>query len=88
MSYRVTTTKGYDRKFRKLDFITQRMVMQWIKKSLSECDNPRRNGKPLTGDFKGLWRYRIGDYRLIVDIQDEELVIVAIDIGHRRDIYR
>ena len=88
MSYRVTTTRAYDRKFRKLDFITQRTIMQWIKKNIVSCDNPRQHGKALTGDLKGLWRYRIGDYRLIVDIRDKELVIVAIDIGPRRDIYR
>ena len=46
------------------------------------------HGKALSGNLKGLWRYRIGDYRLIADIQDNELVIVAIDIGHRREIYR
>lgn len=52
-----------------------------------ETDNPRLHGKALTGDLKGLWRYRIGDYRLLADINDFELVIIAIDIGHRREIY-
>ena len=88
MSYRVTTTKAYGRKFRKLDFIAQRTIMQWIKKNLSSCDNPRQHGKALTGDFKGLWRYRVGDYRLIADIRDEELIIIALDIGPRRECCR
>ena len=88
MSYRIELSTRFKRSFKKLDFVTQRTVSRWIVKNLEATDNPRRHGKPLTGDFKGLWRYRIGDYRLIVDIWDEELVIVAIDIGHRRDIYR
>ena len=52
-----------------------------------DTDDPRFHGKALTGNLKGLWRYRIMDYRLIVDIQDEELVIVAIDFEHRSKIY-
>ncbi|MBE3061911.1 MAG: type II toxin-antitoxin system RelE/ParE family toxin, partial [Cutibacterium acnes] len=45
-------------------------------------------GKPLTGDLSGLWRYRIGDYRLICTLNDDRLIILALSIGHRRDIYR
>lgn len=88
MSYSVVTGKTFDRKFRKLDFVTQRTIMKWVKSHLQGCENPRAFGKALTGDLKGLWRYRIGDYRLIVDIMDSELVIVAVDIGHRREVYR
>ena len=88
MSYTVTTAPSYDRSFRKLDFVTQRTVLKWIKKNLEGCEDPRLHGKALTGNFKRFWRYRIGDYRLLADIQDSELVIVAIDIGHRKDIYR
>ena len=88
MSYTVTTAHSYDRSSRKLDFVTQRTVSKWIKKNLEGCEDPRLHGKALTGNFKGFWRYRIGDYRLLADIQDSELVIVAIDIGHRKDIYR
>ncbi|EGF75734.1 toxin-antitoxin system, toxin component, RelE family, partial [Cutibacterium acnes HL099PA1] len=46
------------------------------------------HGKPLTGDLSGLWRYRIGDYRLICTLNDNRLTILALSIGHRRDIYR
>jgi len=64
-----------------------RIILKWVKKNIIETDNPRLHGKALTGDLKGLWRYRIGDYRLLADINDFELVIIAIDIGHRREIY-
>jgi mRNA interferase RelE/StbE len=52
-------------------------------------ENPRRQGKPLTGGrFRRLWRYRIGDYRVICELQDDRLVVLVVDIGHRRDVYR
>ena len=88
MSYEIKLTSSFKMSFKKLDFITQRMISKWIVKNLETTDNPRLHGKALSGNLKGLWRYRIGDYRLIADIQDNELVIVAIDIGHRREIYR
>ena len=88
MSYSIKVSEGFKKKFRKLYFVTQRIISRWIVKNLENTDNPRRQGKALTGNLKGLWRYRIGDYRLIVDIMDEELVIIAVDIGHRREVYR
>jgi mRNA interferase RelE/StbE len=50
--------------------------------------NPRLTGKALQGDLKGLWRYRVGDYRLIAQIKDAELLILVIELGHRKGIYK
>ncbi|SJM90362.1 Addiction module toxin, RelE/StbE family [Crenothrix polyspora] len=55
---------------------------------LSTLDNPRQTGKALQGDLKGLWRYRVGDYRLIAQIKDGELIILVVELGHRKDIYK
>lgn len=55
---------------------------------LAEIGNPRSSGKALQGSLSGLWRYRIGDYRLITQIKDYELVILLLEIGHRKDIYK
>ena len=49
--------------------------------------NPRATGKALQGEFSGLWRYRVGDYRLICEIRENELVILVLEIGHRKNIY-
>ncbi|MBS5433215.1 MAG: type II toxin-antitoxin system RelE/ParE family toxin [Firmicutes bacterium] len=87
MSFRVETTARFDREFRKLDRYTQRMIKSWIDKNLEGCADPRQHGKGLTANRSGQWRYRIGDYRLLCDIQDERLVILALEIGHRRAIY-
>ena len=87
MSYGVETTERFDREFKKLDRYTQRMIKAWIEKNLVECENPRLHGKGLTANRSGQWRYRIGDYRLICQINDNKLVILALSVGHRRAVY-
>jgi len=51
-------------------------------------NNPRRVGAPLSGELSEYWRYRIGDYRMICEIRDEVLVVLALKVDHRSDIYR
>lgn len=87
MKWRIETTKVFDKEFKKLDHYTQLIIKGWITKNLMETDNPRSYGKTLTGNLAGLWRYRIGDYRLIAKIKDDKFTILTISIGHRRDIY-
>ena len=87
MTYRVETTSRFDKEFKKLDRYTQRIIKAWIMKHLSGWDNPRALGKGLTANQKGRWRYRIGDYRMICEIQDDKLVILDLTIGHRSQVY-
>ncbi|MBR3375198.1 MAG: type II toxin-antitoxin system RelE/ParE family toxin [Firmicutes bacterium] len=86
--YSLITTSDFDKAFRKLDRPVQIMISKWIHKHLDNCDDPRAFGKGLSGNLKGWWRYRIGNYRLLVEIKDEELVIVAIEISHRSQVYQ
>ena len=88
MSYRVETAARFDREFKKLDRYTQKMIKAWIEKNLVDCPDPRIHGKGLTANRSGQCRYRIGDYRLICLIEDDRLVILALSIGHRSDIYK
>ncbi len=76
------------KQLKKLDKGTASLITGWIRKNLEGTANPRQHGKSLTGDKSGRWRYRIGDYRLICNIQDKELVILALKVGHRKDIYK
>lgn len=87
MKYSVRTTSRFDKEFKKLDRYTQLMIKSWIDKNLIGCENPRIHGKALVANRKGQWRYRIGDYRLICLIEDNELIITALSIGHRREVY-
>lgn len=83
MKYSVETTSRFDKEFKKLDRYTQLMIKSWITKNLIDCENPRIHGKALVANRKGQWRYRIGDYRLICLIEDDRLIITALNIGHR-----
>lgn len=87
MSYEVEVTPRFEKEFKKLDKYTQKMIKSWITKNLVNCDNPRAHGKGLTANRSGQWRYRIGDYRMICQIEDEKLIILALSVGHRREIY-
>ncbi len=71
----------------KLDKATAAIVYGWIEKNLVGCINPRLHGKALVGDKKGYWRYRIGSYRLLAEIDDGQIRINVINIGHRRNVY-
>lgn len=88
MIYSVEVTEKFEKEFNKLDKYTQKMIKAWIEKNLSNAENPRVFDKGLTADKSGLWRYRIGDYRLICKIIDEKLVILALTIGYRKKIYK
>lgn len=56
-------------------------------KSLQTLEDPRDKGKGLVGDLSGMWRYRVGDYRIICHIDNGKLLITTLNVGHRRDIY-
>ena len=86
--YSVKITPKAEKMLRKLDDFTNRRIKKFIQDNLIGCENPRFQGKPLTGNLKGNWRYRVGDYRIIAKIEDEEILITVIDVNHRRQIYR
>ncbi|EHL19924.1 hypothetical protein HMPREF9628_01097 [Peptoanaerobacter stomatis] len=85
--YSVELSERFKKEFKKLDKYTQKIIRAWIDKNLVETENPRAHGKGLTADRSGQWRYRIGDYRLICIINDNKFVILALTVGHRKDIY-
>ena len=87
MIYEISTTEKFDKALKKLDRQTQRIIKAWIEKNLINCENPRIHGKALTSNRSGQWRYRVGDYRILAEIQDDKLVLIFIDVGHRKDIY-
>lgn len=86
-TYRVEVSNRARKALRKIDHTQARIILGWVSKHLEGCHNPRAWGKPLTGDKKGYWRYRVGLYRLIAEIEDSVLRIVIVGVGHRKDIY-
>ena len=79
--YDLIYDKKYLKSLKKLDIQAQKIISNWVENNLLNCEEPRFSGKPLTGNFKGLWRYRIGSYRLLAKIDDDKLIIFVIDVG-------
>lgn len=86
--YSFETTDRFDKQLRKMDKSNARLILKYIKNNILTLEDPRLRGKALVGDKQGLCRYRIGDYRLICKIEDDKLLILALSLGHRREIYR
>jgi mRNA interferase RelE/StbE len=71
-----------------MDKSNARILVAWLNKNIDGCQNPRLWGKALLGSHDGKWRYRVGNYRILVDIQDTELVVLALEVGRRREVYK
>ena len=87
MGYEVRINDQALKSLKKIDRYQAQIIFAWMEKNLAGCANPRIYGKALTGDKKGYWRYRVGAYRIIAEIQDQQIRIVIINISHRRDVY-
>jgi mRNA interferase RelE/StbE len=87
LAWTVEVSDIAEKQLRKLDRPIQKRLLDWLDDRIEGCKNPRHFGEPLRGDMAGLWRYRIGDYRIICEIQEQQLVVLALAIGHRRGIY-
>lgn len=87
MDWRIEFTRNADKAMRKLDRPTAGRVLDELEE-IAKLDDPRSRGKALTGNLAGLWRYRVGDYRVVCDIEDGVLVILVVDVAHRREVYR
>lgn len=89
MAWRIELTASAAKVLTKLDKSEAKRIITFLRQRLAVLDDPRSNGKALVGPQFGMyWRYRIGDYRIICDIQDETLCILVVAIGHRREVYR
>jgi mRNA interferase RelE/StbE len=72
-----------ERQLRKLDRPVQKRILDWLNDRIEGCKNPRHFGEPLKGDHSGFWRYRVGDFRILCDIQDQKIVVLVLAVGHR-----
>lgn len=86
--WRVQFDRAAVRDLRKLGRQAERLILRYLRERIAGADNPRRFGHALTGDHKGLWRYRVGDYRIVASIEDDVYVVLVVTIGHRREVYR
>ena len=88
MASTIEYAKSARDQLRKLDKPVARRIVDYMDQRIAPLENPRSVGKALRGPLGELWRYRVGDYRIICDIQDQKLTILVLQIGNRREIYR
>ena len=85
--WRVELDRDAARDLRKLGANAQRLILRYLRERIATAEDPRRFGHALTGDLKGLWRYRVGDLRIVAAIEDERFIVLVVTVGHRREVY-
>jgi mRNA interferase RelE/StbE len=88
LAWTVEFTPGAERDFKQLDKPVQKRISQFLHERVAAAEDPRAVGEALKGDLAGLWRYRVGDYRILCRIEDSRIVVTVVAIGHRSSIYR
>jgi mRNA interferase RelE/StbE len=86
LAYEITYARGVLKQLRKLDSVTARRILDYMD-VVGALDNPRSRGKGLTGELQGIWRYRVGNYRVLCQIDDVKLSVHVVDADHRSRIY-
>ncbi|MFL2104876.1 type II toxin-antitoxin system RelE family toxin [Desemzia sp. FAM 23991] len=87
MPYKLLFTKNVQKQLRKMDQFQSCLITSWLYQHIDGIDDPRKLGKGLTANRSGYWRYRIGNYRVLLDIQDDKMIVSAIQVGHHKNIY-
>ncbi len=88
MKFSIVFSKKALKQIKKLDSHISIFIISWLRKNIEGCSNPRQYGKRLVADRKEQWRYRIGDYRIITEIKDDKIIVLVLEVGHRRNIYK
>ena len=88
MTWHIEFTRTAERQIVRLDRQAQASILSYLRQRVQGSENPRQLGKALHGDKQGLWRYRVGKYRIICDIQDKTLTVLVLAVAHRKDVYR
>lgn len=86
MAWQINFLPSAAKEFQKLDKTVASRILNYLKE-VAKLDDPTQRGKALTGNLSGYWRYRIGDYRVITQIQNGEMTILVVKVNHRRQIY-
>ena len=87
MTWTIEFDDAARKELRKLDRQAQQDILRYLRERIATNEDPRRFGKALSHELTGLWRYRIQNYRVICNIEDQKLIVLVIRIGHRKDIY-
>jgi mRNA interferase RelE/StbE len=87
LTWSIEWTPDSKKQLLKLDRPIQKRILTFLARRVLPSDNPRQYGKKLTGNLSAFWSYRVGDYRIITDIKDNQLIILVVQLDHRRQVY-
>ena len=87
MKYQVKVTSKALKQLKKLDKVHSEQILRWINKNLKDIENPYLIGKQLKGNLGQYWRYRVGNYRIISKIDNQQLIVLLVAVAHRREVY-
>ena len=87
LNWKIEFDSDVEKDLRKLGHSAQQRIIKYLKEKMIPVENPRALGKPLSGDLSGIWRYRVGDYRILAKIEDENFIILVVHVGHRKNVY-
>ncbi|MBU2719341.1 MAG: type II toxin-antitoxin system RelE family toxin [Acidithiobacillus ferriphilus] len=88
MVWRIEYAESVQKDVRKLDAQERKRIRDFIEVKVALLEDPRSLGKALSGSLSGLWRYRVGNYRIIANIEDRDVRILVVKIAHRKEAYR
>ena len=88
MSWAYNISERALKQLKKLDPQIRKRIIDFLDDRITGSNNPKQWGKQLKGELKNIWRYRVGDYRILCQLQGELLVVLVVDVAHRRDVYR
>ncbi|HUU05256.1 MAG TPA: type II toxin-antitoxin system RelE/ParE family toxin [Patescibacteria group bacterium] len=88
MAWQIEFDSEAENDLKKIDREMQRRILRYLRERIATGKDPRRFGAPLRRELSGLWKYRLGDYRIICRIEDKKVVVYVISVGHRKDIYK
>ena len=88
MAWKIEFDSEVEKDLKKLGHTASKKILKFLKEKISPSEDPRQLGKPLSGPLSGLWRYRIGDYRIISKIEDANFIVLVIKVGHRKRVYK
>jgi mRNA interferase RelE/StbE len=86
--WRVEINETARKQIKSLDRPVQSGILKFLRERVAESSDPRQTGKALRGDMGDLWRYRVGDYRIICDIHDDLVTVLVLRVRHRKEAYR
>lgn len=88
MAWTIEFDPRVEKELKKLGKAEAKRILDYLRDRVAVADDPRQLGKSLKGELTEYWRYRVGDYRVICELQDQRLVVLALRIGHRKDVYK